>query len=79
MALPGAELPQAGSIWVMQSNEKEDSPLGILFFAIERKNGIAYAMPYFGCKGIRWPAQPYWNGGIWYKRTRGTEYRSQWP
>ena len=24
---------------------------------------------------IRRPAQPCWNGGIWYKRTHGTEYR----
>ena len=24
---------------------------------------------------IKWPVRPYWNGGIWYKHTRGTEYR----
>ena len=24
---------------------------------------------------IRQHARPYWNGGIWYKRTHGREYR----
>ena len=30
---------------------------------------------YFRSLSIRQPAQPCWNGGIWYRRTHGTEYR----
>ena len=31
--------------------------------------------PVFMLLWVRPHARPYWNGGIWYKRTHGREYR----
>ncbi len=45
---------------------------------VVNKNGITEVMPLYVLL-IRQRARPCWNGGIWYKRTHGTEYRSQWP
>ena len=40
-----------------------------------KKRHLPKEMPLFLPLWITLPAQPCWNGGIWYKRTHGTEYR----
>ena len=39
------------------------------------KNGVTFVTPFITAGVIRRPAQPCWNGGIWYRRTHGTESR----
>jgi len=53
-----------------QDNEKgvAKRPFLLTKNAVARSNGVVSAE-------IKQRARPYWNGGIWYKRTHGTEYR----
>ena len=45
------------------------------FITANKKRHFPKEMPLFLPLWITLPAQPCWNGGIWYKRTHGTESR----
>jgi hypothetical protein len=44
-------------------------------FYKQQKTASPFGDAVIGDAEIRLHAQPYWNGGIWYKRTHGTEFR----